>query len=96
MHFGERMRELRAEAGYVSVPVFANAYNLWREERGLAPVPRYTLNGWERWGNCPVEHIGPLLDFLGVVEPADRLAVIESRQARPDSKPYTPKGVGHA
>lgn len=88
MHFGERLRELRIKAGYVGGRVFANAYNVWREQQGLAPVGVPTVQGWERWGNAPVAQIVPLLDFLGVTDPAERLALIESRQQRLGSKPY--------
>lgn len=91
MHFGERLRELRVKAGYIGGRVFANAYNVWRAKQGLPPVGVPTVQGWERWGNAPAEQIGPLLDFLNITDPAERLALIESRQARPDSKPYTPR-----
>lgn len=82
MHFGERLRELRTKAGYVGGRVFANAYNVWRAKQGLPPVGVPTVMGWERHGNATVEQMGPLLDFLGVTEPAERLAIMESRQAR--------------
>lgn len=82
MHFGERLRERRLSAGYSWGRKFAIAYNEWRTERGMPPVGIPTVLGWERWGNPTVEQMGPLLDFLGVVDPAERLAMMESRRVR--------------
>lgn len=83
MHFGEVMRDMRIKVGYVSVAALANAFNIWREKAGKSGVAWSTLQQWERFGNPSPEGARDMLAFLGVTEPEEVLAALDTIQRNP-------------
>ena len=83
MHFGEKLRTWREQAGFVGIPVFVNAFNLWREARGLPAVGTATAYQWESYGAPDPKLARSAMEFLGIADPAEVLAALDSIQVSP-------------
>lgn len=68
MKFGSWLRERRKASG-AGLKAFLEDHNDWRRARGLAPLPKQTLLGWEQGKRHPsVASVVPLLDYFGVAD----------------------------
>ena len=83
MHFGEWLRQQRIRKGFVSSKAWVNAFNEWRKARGGAAVAAPTAWQWERWGCLRLEAARDVIEYFGVTEPAEVLALLDTLQRDP-------------